>query len=56
MEYNLYIDYSCVLEFDNLNDAMVSFNEAVADNPDSVIDILSEDGEYSYASYDGNQM
>lgn len=37
--YGLYIDYDCVEEFDDLTDAENAFNNAVKENPDSIIDI-----------------
>lgn len=51
LEYCLYIDYDCVGEFGSLAEAERAFNEAVRENPDSVIDILSADGETSYLSH-----
>lgn len=50
-EYCLYIDYECVDEFANYDDAEKAFNDAVEENPNSVIDILSADGETSYLGY-----
>ena len=50
-EYCLYIDYECVEEFADYDEAENAFNEAVEDYPDSVIDVLSADGETSYLGY-----
>ena len=50
-EYCLYIDYDCVDEFETFEEAEEAFNEAVEENPDSVIDVLSADGETSYLGY-----
>ena len=47
-EFCLYIDYDCVEEFSNLQAAESAFNKACKENPDSVIDVLSADGEVSY--------
>ena len=49
--YGLYIDYDCVEEFNSLTDAEKGFNNAVKENPDSIIDILSNDGEQSFFGY-----
>lgn len=46
--YGLYIDYDCVEEFDTLEDAKIAYEQAVSEYPDSVIDILSNDGEISF--------
>lgn len=46
--YGLYIDYDCVEEFDTLEDAKNAYKQAVLEYPDSVIDILSNDGEKSF--------
>lgn len=46
--YGLYIDYDCVEEFDTLEDAEIAYKQAVLEYPDSVIDILSNDGEKSF--------
>ena len=46
--YGLYIDYDCVEEFDTLKDAEIAYKQAVLKYPDSVIDILSNDGEISF--------
>ena len=47
--YCLYQDYDCIAEFDFLDEAQEAYEKAVRWNPDSVIDILSADGETSYA-------
>jgi len=47
--YCLYQDYDCIAEFDFLDEAQEAYEKAVRWNPDSVIDILSADGEISYA-------
>lgn len=47
-EFCLYIDYDCVEEFCNIQAAESAFNKACKENPDSVIDVLSADGEVSY--------
>ena len=46
--YNLYMDGDCIAEFDFLDEAQEAYEKAVRWNPDSVIDILSADGETSY--------
>ena len=46
--YCLYQDYDCIAEFDFLDEAQEAYEKAVRWNPDSVIDILSADGETSY--------
>ena len=46
--YCLYQDYDCIAEFDFLDEAQEAYEKAVRWNPDSVIDILSADGEISY--------
>ena len=40
----LYIDYDCVEEFNDRDKAEKAYNEAVKEHPDSVIDILIENG------------
>ena len=47
--YCLYQDYDCIAEFDFPDEAQEAYEKAVRWNPDSVIDILSADGEISYA-------
>ena len=46
--YCLYQDYDCIAEFDFLDEAQEAYQKAVSEHPDSVIDILSPDGETSY--------
>lgn len=46
--YCLYQDYDCIAEFDFLDEAQEAYEKAVRWNPDSVIDILSADGETRY--------
>lgn len=46
--YDLYQDCECIAQFDFLDDAEEVFNEAVKLHPDSMIDVLSADGETSY--------
>ena len=46
--YDLYIDYDCVAQFYDWNEAKKAYDNAVQEFPDSVIDILSSDGEISY--------
>ena len=46
--YDLYMDGDCIAEFDFLDEAQEAYEKAVRWNPDSVIDILSADGETSY--------
>ena len=46
--FGLYIDYSCIEEFDFFEDAYKAFQDACDQYPDSVIDILSADGEIAY--------
>ena len=46
--FGLYVDYDCVEEYDFFDDAYAAFLEACEAYPDSVIDILSADGEISY--------
>lgn len=46
--YGLYIDDECVEEFDTLEDAEIAYEQAVLEYPDSVIDVLSNDGEISF--------
>ena len=41
---SLYIDYDCVEEFNDRDKAEKAYNEAVKEHPDSVIDILVENG------------
>ena len=47
-EYCLYIDCDCVEEFETYDEAEAAYEKAVLENPDSVIDVLSADGETSY--------
>ena len=46
--YDLYQDCECIAQFDFLDDATEAYNEAVKQHPDSMIDVLSADGEISY--------
>ena len=46
--YCLYQDCDCIDEFDFLDEAQEAYEKAVSEHPDSVIDILSPDGETSY--------
>lgn len=46
--YDLYIDGDCVESFDTLTEARQAYDKAAEEHPDSVIDILSADGETSY--------
>lgn len=46
--YCLYQDGDCIAEFDFMDEAQQAYEKAVRWNPDSVIDILSADGETSY--------
>ena len=46
--FGLYIDYDCVEEYDHFDDAYVGYLKACRQYPDSVIDLLSADGEISY--------
>ena len=46
--YDLYIDGDCVESFDTLTEARQAYEKAASERPDSVIDILSADGETSY--------
>ena len=46
--YDLYMDGDCIAEFDFLDEAQEAYEKAARWNPDSVIDILSADGETSY--------
>ena len=46
--FGLYIDYDCVEEFDHFDDAYVEYLKACRKYPDSIIDLLSADGEISY--------
>ncbi len=46
--FGLYIDYDCVEEFDYIEDAYQAYLVACEEYPDSVIDVLSADGETSY--------
>jgi hypothetical protein len=48
MKYNLYVDCSCIEETNSYDEACILYEQACKDYPDSVIDILSEDGETSY--------
>lgn len=48
MEYCLYIDCDCVEEFETYDEAKAAYEKTVSENPDSVIDVLSADGETSY--------
>ena len=50
-EFNLYIDYDCVAEYGTIDEAKDAFDKAVEENPNSVIDVLSADGETSYYGY-----
>ena len=46
--YDLYIDGDCVESFDTLTEARQAYYKAASERPNSVIDILSADGETSY--------
>ena len=46
--YCLYQDYDCIAEFDFLDEAQAAYQQAISEHPDSVIDILSADGNTSY--------
>ena len=51
MEYNLYQDCGCIGEYGDFETTEKEFHKCVKENPDSVIDILSEDGETSYLTH-----
>ncbi len=46
--YCLYQDYDCIAEFDFLDEAQAAYQQAISEHPDSVIGILSADGNTSY--------
>ena len=46
--YDLYIDGDCVESFETMSEARQAYEKAASEHPDSVIDILSADGETSY--------
>jgi hypothetical protein len=45
--YDLYIDCDCVCEGLTYEQAKEEFEQACKEHPDSVIDVLTQDGEHS---------